>query len=73
MDGIVTTIVGSMTEFVSGSATAIGDALKAILFEVGTDGAVTGVSVTGTVLLSMLGIGFAIGLIYVVIGFIRVR
>lgn len=73
MDGIVTTIVDAMVEFVGGSATAIGDGLKSILFEVGTDGAVSGLSSTGTVLLTMIGIGFAVGLMYVVIGFIRVR
>lgn len=71
--GIITTIVKAMGEFVVGSATAIGDGLKAVLFNVGTDGAVTGLSSTGSLLLTMLAIGFGIGLMYVIIGFIRVR
>ena len=67
---IVSTIVESLTSFVTGSATAIGDGLTALLFVTDSSG-VTGLSNPGIVIFTMLGIGFAVGLMGVIFSLIR--
>lgn len=69
--GIVETITTSLTSFVTSSATAIGDGLTNLLFEVGTDGAISGVSNAGQVIFTLLGIGFGVGLMYVIFNLVR--
>ena len=72
MGEIVTTIVGSLTSMVTGSATAIGDGLVNFAFE-SSDGAITGLSPAGEVIFTMLGIGFGVGLMGVVFSLLRTR
>lgn len=63
---IVETIVTALTSMVSGSATAISDGIVGLLLETDTQGAVTGLSNSGTILLSFIGIGFGVGIMYVI-------
>lgn len=67
---IVETIVSALTEFVVGSATAIGDGLTALLF-VTNEGGIAGLSNPGIVIFTILGIGFAVGLMGVIFSLIR--
>ena len=67
---IVETIVTSLTDFVTGSAQAIGDGLTALLFVTNESG-ITGLSNPGIVIFTMLGIGFAVGLMGVIFSLIR--
>lgn len=67
--GIIETLVNSLTEFITGSASAIGDAISNLLFT--TEGDTSTLSVAGIVILTMLGIGFAVGLMRVVFSLIR--
>ena len=69
---IVNTIVESLTAFVTGSASAIGDGLTALLFVTDESG-ITGLSNPGIVIFTMLGIGFAVGLMGVVFSLLRTR
>lgn len=72
MGEIVTTIVTSLTEMVTGSATAIGDGLVNFAFET-SEGAITGLSPSGEVIFTMVGIGFGIGLMGVVFSLLKTR
>jgi len=67
---IIETIVTSMTDFVVGSANAIGDGLTALLFVTDSTG-ITGLSNPGIVIFTVLGIGFAVGLMGVIFSLVR--
>ena len=69
MGDIIQTIVTALTEMVTGSANAIGTGLQSLLFT--TNGDVQTLSSGGIVILTMVGIGFAIGLMRVIFGLIR--
>ena len=69
--GIVTTITEALTSFVGSSATAIKDGLQNLLFVVGTDGSISGLAPTGEVIFTIVGIGFGVGLMYVIFNLFR--
>ena len=71
MDDMVTTITSTLTSFVTGSATAIGEGLETLLFVTDTDGAISGLTSAGTVIFTLLGIGFGVGLMGVIFSLIR--
>lgn len=70
--GIGETLVNSMTEMVTGSASAIGEGAESLLFETGADGART-LSATGETIITMAGIGLGIGVIGVVFSLLKFR
>lgn len=66
--GIAESIVGGLTEMVTGSASAIGNGISGLLFN--TEG---GISNAGNAIFEILGIGFGVGLMSVIFGLIRFR
>ena len=73
MTNVLTTIIQALTDFVTGSATAIGDGLETLLFVTGTDGAISGLTSAGSVIFTLVGIGMAVGIMGVVFNLIRTR
>lgn len=63
---IVETIVGALTDMVSGSAGAISEGIVGLLLKTDGQGAVTGLSNSGIILLTFIGIGFGVGIMYVI-------
>lgn len=66
---IVTTIVTALSEMVTGSATAIGEGVQNLMLN--EEG--TGLSQTGIIIFSLLGIGFAVGLMGVIFSLVTRR
>lgn len=66
---IVTTIVTALTEMVTGSATAIGEGVQNLLLN--EEG--TGINSTGIIIFSLLGVGFAVGLMSVIFNLVTRR
>lgn len=63
---IVTTITSAMTSFITSSASAIGTGVQGLLVQSGTNG--NELSIAGIVLFTLLGVGFATGLMHLIIG-----
>lgn len=66
---IISTIVDALTEFLTASTTAIGQGFEN-LFIATVDGEKT-LSTLGIVMLTFVGLGFAVGLVYVIINLFR--
>lgn len=66
---IVSTIVDALTQMVTGSASAIGDGVQGLMLN--EEG--TGLSQTGVIIFSLLGIGFAVGLMSVIFNLVTRR
>ena len=66
---IVSTIVTSLTEIITGSASAIGDGIEGLLFTTGTDGEMV-LSTAGVTLFTLFGLGCGIGLMWVIFGLV---
>lgn len=67
---VVSTLVTALTEFITGSASAIGEGITELLFTSNAEG-ITGLSNAGVVIFTIMGIGFAVGLMHVIFGLIR--
>lgn len=67
---IIKTITDALTEFLTSSTSAIGDGVEALFTTTGTDGEMA-LSTLGTIMFTMLGLGFAVGLVYVIINLVR--
>lgn len=63
---IISTIVDALTEMLTGSVAAISEGVSALFT---TEGG--GLSVLGTILMTFMGLGFAVGLVYVIINLVR--
>lgn len=70
---IVETIVGALTDIVSGSASAIAEGATALLLTTGTDGQVTGLSNVGIIIFTLFGLGMGVGLMYVIFNLVTRR
>ncbi len=69
--GIVEAIGSALSEIITYSATGIGNGIEGLLFEAGAEGEMV-LSQSGTAILTIVGLGFGIGLLYVVLNIIRV-
>lgn len=67
---IIQTITSALTEFLTSSTQAIGQGVEALFTETGSDGQVV-LSTLGVIIFTMLGLGFAVGLVYVIINLVR--
>lgn len=67
---IVTTIVEALTEMLTGSTQAITEGVQALFVVTGTDGEQS-LSTLGVIIFTLLGLGFAVGLVYVIINLVR--
>lgn len=66
---IVSTIVTSLTEIITGSASAIGDGIQGLLFTTGADGEMV-LSTAGVTIFTLFGLGMGVGLMYVIFGLV---
>lgn len=69
--GIVEAIGTALSEIITYSTTGIGNGIEGLLFEVGAEGEKV-LSTSGQAILTIVGLGFGIGLLYVVLNLIRV-
>lgn len=67
---IITTLVEALNEMLTGSVEAISSGFTALFFVEGADGAMQ-LSNLGTFMIIFVGIGAAIGLVYVLLGLFR--
>ena len=63
---IISTIVEALTEMLTGSVTAIGQGVNALFTVEGG-----GLSTLGIILMTFVGLGLAVGLVYVIINLVR--
>lgn len=67
---IIQTITGALTEFLTASTQAISEGVEALFTATNAEGEM-GLSTLGTIIFVMLGLGFAVGLVYVIINLVR--
>lgn len=67
---IISTLVESLTEMLTGSVEAITSGFSALFFVEGADGAMQ-LSNLGTFMIIFVGVGCAIGLVYFILGLFR--
>lgn len=69
--GIVEAIGTGLSEIITYSATGVSNGIEGILFEAGAEGQMV-LSQSGQAILTIVGLGFGIGLMYVVLNLLRV-
>lgn len=70
--GIVEAIGSGLSEIITYSATGVANGIEGLLFEVPAEGGEAVLSTSGQAILTIVGLGFGIGLMYVVLNLLRV-